>query len=85
MAEEQEENMRKIKLEYDKLEEEKRIWAHEKRRIDVERESLTSDYHRLIQEKNFYSEGARKEFEKQEIIKKNFEIQIDCLRREVFD
>src|SRR5690606_34708804 len=64
MAEEQEENMRKIKLEYERLEEQKRIWAHEKRRIDVERESLTSDYHRIIQEKNFYSEGARKEYEK---------------------
>jgi hypothetical protein len=75
--------MRKIRAEYDKFEDQKRAWNLEKRKVDYERESMTSDYHRIVQERNYFSDGARKELEKQEIIKKNFEVQLDCLKREV--
>ena len=90
IALEREENLRAVREEYTKLEQErarlednKRGWNEEKMRIEREKTGLIDDFRKISSDKEWVAEELRKQQDQQNVMKQSFENQIMSLRSQV--
>lgn len=87
---ERDENLRAIREEYAKLEDErmrlednKREWNLDRMKIEREKAGLMDDFKKISSDKDFAVEELKKQQEQKSVMKQSFETQIMSLRNQV--
>lgn len=83
IQEEKEDFKRQMEAEYNKFEEERSVWRTEKEKISQYKRGLEEEIHRLIEDREVIGDSLKRDQEKKDVIRKNFETQVQSFEKEV--
>lgn len=72
-----------MEAEYNKFEEERSVWRTEKEKISQYKRGLEEEIHRLIEDREVIGDSLKRDQEKKDVIRKNFETQVQSFEKEV--